>query len=115
MATRHLVVVAILAVALLAGCAAGPMTKREGGALGGGALGAGTGALIGHAVGHTAGGAAIGGALGVLGGVLLGDQLQAMDQRSERLEGEIHQQRHEIARLKKRLRDQDPELDYERY
>ena len=65
---KNLAMTALFCVPLIAGCASGSLSKRETGALGGGALGAGAGALIGHATGHTAGGAAIGGALGALTG-----------------------------------------------
>src|SRR6184192_388607 len=106
---------AVLAVSALwlISCA-GPPTKRETGALGGGALGAGAGALIGHATGHTAAGAAIGGALGALGGGVVGDQLQAQDQRSAAQDEELRKQREEIEALK-REKQNAPDDDYERY
>ena len=53
------------------GCAGGPLTTREKGALFGGVGGAGIGALAGGGKG-----AAIGGAAGALGGALVGDQMQ---------------------------------------
>ena len=56
------------------GCAGGPLTKREKGALVGGAGGAGVGALLGGGTG-----AAIGGAAGALGGAVVGDQMQRRD------------------------------------
>jgi outer membrane protein OmpA-like peptidoglycan-associated protein len=94
---------AFLAGALLvAGCASGGLTKREGGALGGAAVGAGTGAIIGHATGNTAAGAAIGGALGALGGAVVGDQIQAGDQKLDAREQEIARNRELIEELKRR-------------
>src|ERR1051325_2925454 len=89
-------VAAVLVSVLMIGCASGPLTKREEGALGGGA-----GALIGHATGHTAAGAAIGGALGALGGGVVGDQLQSQDQRSAAQDEELRKQREEIEALKR--------------
>ena len=68
---------ALLAGTLLfttVGCAGGPLTKREKGALLGGAGGAGIGALLGGGTG-----AAIGGAAGALGGAMVGDQMQRRD------------------------------------
>src|SRR5229473_21919 len=90
---------------LLAGCASGGISKREGGALGGAALGAGTGALIGHATGNTAAGAAIGGALGALGGAVVGDQIQAGDQKLDARDQEIARNRELIEELKRRNLD----------
>lgn len=87
---------------LLAACASGGISKREAGALGGGALGAGTGAIIGHATGNTAAGAAIGGALGALGGAVVGDQIQAGDQNLDAREQEIARNRELIEELKRR-------------
>jgi uncharacterized protein YcfJ len=107
-------VAAVLVSVLMIGCASGPLTKREEGALGGGALGAGAGALIGHATGHTAAGAAIGGALGALGGGVVGDQLQSQDQRSAAQDEELRKQREEIEALK-REKQNAPDDDDERY
>ena len=87
---------------LVSSCASGGLSKRETGALGGGALGAGTGALIGHAAGNTAAGAAIGGALGALGGAVVGDQVQAGDQRLDARDQEIARNRELIEELKRR-------------
>ena len=109
MSAKKFVVIAMLGLPLVAGCASGGLTKREEGALGGGALGAGAGALIGHAVGHTAGGAAIGGALGALTGGVVGDQLQAQDQRSTAQDEELRRQRDEIEQLKRQPQDRRDE------
>ena len=111
---RKLFIVAALCAPLIAGCASGGLSKRETGALGGGALGAGAGALIGHATGHTAGGAAIGGALGALTGAVVGDQIQAGDQRSDAQDEELRRQRQEIDQLR-RQQSNDRDSDYERY
>jgi outer membrane protein OmpA-like peptidoglycan-associated protein len=78
------------------------MSKREAGALGGGAVGAGAGALIGHATGNTAAGAAIGGALGALTGAVVGDQIQATDQKLDAREQELARNRELIEELKRR-------------
>lgn len=96
---------AAIVLTLLSGCAAGPLTGREKGALGGGALGAGAGALIGHQTGHAAGGAAIGGVLGALTGGILGDQSDYQNQRAAATERELARQRREIQRLKHRRGD----------
>jgi len=112
MLKKSTIAVAFFCVPLLAGCASGGLSKRETGALGGGALGAGAGALIGHATGHTAGGAAIGGALGALTGAVVGDQIQAGDNRSDAQDAELQRQRREIEDLK---RTQSRDSDYERY
>ncbi len=111
---KNILIVALFCVPLIAGCASGGLTKRETGALGGGALGAGAGALIGHATGHTAGGAAIGGALGALTGAVVGDQIQAQDQRSDSQDAELRRQRQEIDQLR-RQQNQERDSDYERY
>jgi uncharacterized protein YcfJ len=112
MIRKNSLIVALFCVPLIAGCASGGLSKRETGALGGGALGAGAGALIGRATGHTAGGAAIGGALGALTGAVVGDQIQAGDNRSEAQDEELRRQRREIEELK---RQQNRDSDYERY
>jgi uncharacterized protein YcfJ len=114
MIRKNTLIVALFCVPLIAGCASGGLSKRETGALGGGALGAGAGALIGHATGHTAGGAAIGGALGALTGAVVGDQIQAGDNRSEAQDEELRRQRQEIEALK-RQQNRDRDSDYERY
>ena len=103
-----------LAAILALGCASGGLSKREAGALGGGALGAGAGALIGHQSGHAGAGAAIGGALGVLGGAVVGDQLEAQDQRGTTHDEELARQRAELEALK-REQNRDRDDDYERY
>ena len=103
-----------LTAALSIGCASGGLSKREKGALGGGALGAGAGAIIGHQSGHAGAGAAIGGALGVLGGAVVGDQMEAQDQRGTTHDEELARQRAELEALK-RQQNRDDDYDYERY
>ncbi len=114
MLRKNTVAIALFCAPLIAGCASGGLSKRETGALGGGALGAGAGALIGHATGHTAGGAAIGGALGALTGAVVGDQIQAQDNRSDAQDDELRRQRQEIDNLK-RQQNRSRDDDYERY
>lgn len=88
----------VLVALALAGCAPQGLTRRESGALAGGALGAGTGAIIGSTRGDAAEGALIGGALGALGGGLVGDQLERQDQVNRQQDETIARQRDEIAR-----------------
>ncbi|RMD83230.1 MAG: OmpA family protein, partial [Candidatus Dadabacteria bacterium] len=83
---------------LAAGCASGPLTKREKGAATGAAIGAGTGAIIGSTRGDAAEGALIGGAIGGLTGGLIGDQLQAQEQRQAELDRKLAEQEAELAR-----------------
>lgn len=71
-------------VLAVCGCASGPMSAREGGALTGAAVGAGTGAAIGSASGDAAEGALIGGAVGALAGAIIGDSVEASRQRQAR-------------------------------
>lgn len=71
------VLLILIMVVSMAGCAGGPLSTRERLTLGGGALGAATGALVGAASGGSAAvGAAIGGPVGLIGGFLIGDSLQ---------------------------------------
>ncbi|MFN2378553.1 MAG: OmpA family protein [Candidatus Binatia bacterium] len=60
------------------------MTRREHGAVAGGAIGAGSGALIGSASGNTLEGALIGGAVGAVAGAIIGDSVEARQQRAAR-------------------------------
>jgi outer membrane protein OmpA-like peptidoglycan-associated protein len=85
--SRNITVAAALlaAIAMLqAGCASGPMTAREHGALGGAAVGATSGAIIGGASGDAAEGALIGGAVGAITGAIVGDSIEAQRQREAR-------------------------------
>jgi outer membrane protein OmpA-like peptidoglycan-associated protein len=82
--SKSILTLALAAALLVSGCAAGPMTQREQGALGGAMLGAGTGAIIGSRSGDAAEGALIGGAVGALAGAIIGDSAQARQQRMDR-------------------------------
>lgn len=96
-------------VFVLAGCAGGPLSTRESGALIGAGGGAGVGAIIGNQTGHPGAGAAIGGALGLGAGALIGDQLQGRDNRRLENEQRMRELELEIERLKReqeRLRQQ---------
>ena len=95
-------------ILFVAGCASGPLSTREKGALAGGGLGAATGAIIGSTVGAPGPGAAIGGAMGALGGGVIGDQLQAREnseayqqRQLDRQQSEIRRQRREIEELRR--------------
>jgi len=65
----------LVLIVLIAQCSnnSAPLTRREEGAVVGGALGAGGGAVIGNQFGSTAGGAAIGAATGALSGAVVGE------------------------------------------
>jgi len=90
-----------IAALLGAGCASGPLTPRESGAVIGGVGGAAAGGLVGSAVGHPAAGALIGGGLGLGAGALIGDQQQARDQHDYYQDQEIRRQQYEIDRLRR--------------
>ncbi|MFN2427231.1 MAG: OmpA family protein [Candidatus Binatia bacterium] len=77
-------VLAVFMASAVAGCASGPMSPRETGALTGAAVGVGSGALIGSAAGGTVEGALIGGAVGAVAGAIIGDSVQARQQRAAR-------------------------------
>lgn len=76
---RYSLVLLTFAIAMIVGCAGGPLTTREKGAAIGTVGGAATGGIIGAAVGAPGTGAAVGGALGLGAGALIGDQLQARE------------------------------------
>ncbi|MFQ5882384.1 MAG: glycine zipper domain-containing protein [Candidatus Methylomirabilales bacterium] len=65
---------------LISGCAGGPATTREKGALAGAAIGAGTGAIIGSQTGEAGTGALIGGTIGGVSGALMGGAIQEQRQ-----------------------------------
>lgn len=90
-------------VLFVAGCASGPLSTREKGALAGGGLGAATGAIIGSTVGAPGAGAAIGGAAGAAGGALIGDQLQSQEQREAYQQHQLEQQHYDIQRQQREL------------
>ena len=82
--SRVRVASAVIAMVFAGGCAAGPMTPREQGTLGGAAIGASSGAIIGSASGDAAEGALIGGAIGAITGAIVGDSVQAEQERAAR-------------------------------
>lgn len=90
-----------VAAALGGGCASGPLTTREKGAVVGGLGGAAAGGLVGAAVGHPAAGALIGGGLGLGAGALVGDQVQAQEYRNYQQDEEIRRQQYEIDRMRR--------------
>jgi outer membrane lipoprotein SlyB len=100
-----------VAALLGAGCASGPMTTREQGAVVGGLGGAAAGGIVGSAVGHPAAGALIGGGLGLGAGALVGDQMQRQEYRNYDQDEEIRRQQYEIDRLR---RERDYNQDYDR-
>lgn len=77
---RRLVVLALLATVLAAGCQSPYHADR--GALFGGLLGAGTGAVVGNALGNTGAGAAIGAGVGALGGAAIGSGMDEIEARN---------------------------------
>jgi osmotically inducible lipoprotein OsmB len=98
----------ILMVSTVMGCAGGELTTREKGAGIGALGGAAAGGIIGAAVGHPGAGAAIGGALGLGGGALVGDQLQGQQNRQadqqrqiDSNQAEIDRQRRDIEQLRR--------------
>jgi outer membrane protein OmpA-like peptidoglycan-associated protein len=106
MQRRLVAAIAVGAAAfVVVGCAGQPITKREKGALAGGALGAGTGAIIGSATGDAGEGALIGGALGALGGAVVGDQLEGRDRRARAQSAELESLRAETARNRQLLEE----------
>ncbi len=95
---------ALIAVALLAGCSQ-PLTTRQKSTGAGGLLGGATGALIGAAVGKPAAGAAIGAALGAGTGAVVGDRMQQRDTELAQQAGQIQRQRQELARNRRLLEE----------
>ncbi|HKV54512.1 MAG TPA: glycine zipper domain-containing protein [Candidatus Binataceae bacterium] len=69
-------VLSLLMMAVIVGCAGAPLTTREKGTLLGGAVGAGGGALVGSAMGAPGAGAAIGGVAGAATGYAIGNHMQ---------------------------------------
>lgn len=111
---RNTLSVALLGVLLVvsAGCEGRGLSRRESGALAGGALGAGLGAIVGNQVGSSGAGIAIGAAIGAASGALMGNSLDnshdAMDETDrtlERQERELEENRRLIQQLKSRGAD----------
>jgi outer membrane lipoprotein SlyB len=69
-------VLSLLMMLAIFGCAGEPLSTREKGTLLGGAAGLGAGALIGSAVGSPGAGAAIGGVGGAVAGYAIGNHMQ---------------------------------------
>ena len=97
------IVVAMLLLSTLAGCAGGNLSTREKGAGIGALGGAAVGGIIGAAVGHPGAGAAIGGALGLGAGALVGDQLQGQENRQTDQQRQIDANQAEIERQRREL------------
>jgi outer membrane protein OmpA-like peptidoglycan-associated protein len=97
------VLLASLLLLGLSGCAGREMSRRETGALGGGALGAGLGAIIGHETGHTGAGVAIGAAMGAVSGGLIGNEFDNSHARVDQNEQLINERQREIAENQKIL------------
>ncbi|HYB98459.1 MAG TPA: glycine zipper domain-containing protein [Candidatus Limnocylindrales bacterium] len=118
MSSRGSLVVFATTMALgiaVAGCASGPMTRREEGLAAGAIVGAGSGAVIGAAAGDPAAGAIIGGALGAITGAAIGDAQQAREQEAYYLEQRAREQEYELARQRaeiERLRRERGEPGY---
>jgi outer membrane protein OmpA-like peptidoglycan-associated protein len=87
----------------LSGCAGKEMSRRETGALGGGALGAGLGAIIGHETGHTGAGIAIGAAMGAVSGGLIGNEFDNSHSKIDQNEQLINDRQQQIAENQKIL------------
>jgi outer membrane protein OmpA-like peptidoglycan-associated protein len=83
--------IAIIIVALLAGCEGNRIRAREKGALAGGTVGAGLGAIVGHETGKTGAGVAIGAAAGALAGALIGNEVDRQDDATAQTEGQLTQ------------------------
>lgn len=90
------VMLLIVAMIIVSGCAGGEITTREKGAGIGALGGAAAGGIIGSAVGHPGAGAAIGGALGLGTGALVGDQLLGQENKQKEQQRAIDQQQAEI-------------------
>jgi outer membrane lipoprotein SlyB len=101
--TRNLLLIPVVAILLVAGCAGGSLTTREKGAGIGALGGAAAGGLIGSAVGHPGAGAAIGGVLGLGTGALIGDQIQGQDNRNYDQDEQIRRNQYEIDRQREDL------------
>ncbi|MGH7411390.1 MAG: glycine zipper domain-containing protein [Candidatus Methylomirabilis sp.] len=72
---RRRMVIGLLLLVLVAGCAT-PLTPRESGTLAGASIGAATGAILGGVAGSAGKGAALGAVVGAISGALVGDAVQ---------------------------------------
>ena len=95
--------VAVLLLSSMVGCAGGNLSTREKsagiGALGGAAVGG----IIGATVGAPGVGAAVGGALGLGAGALIGDQLQGQEIKQADQQRQIDTNQTEIERQKREI------------
>ena len=96
--------IAVLWLSAITGCAGGNLTTREKGA-GIGALGGGAavGGIIGATVGAPGVGAAVGGALGLGAGALIGDQLQGQETKQADQQRQIDNNQAEITRQRQEI------------
>lgn len=126
----HCSLIALLLIPVVigaSGCSdSQPLSRRETGAIGGGALGAGLGAIIGNATHNTGAGIAIGAGAGALTGGIIGNELDKRDypdreeeERIRRQDEEIRRQRREIQELRGTSSDDyyrdTPHDRYDRY
>jgi hypothetical protein len=88
---------------IAAGCAGGPLSSREKGALVGTGLGAAAGGIVGSAVGRPAAGALIGGGLGLTAGGLVGDQIQGQEIQNQKQDQQIRRQQSELDRRRQQI------------
>lgn len=106
------VVSLLLVFCAVVGCDGRSLSRRESGALAGGALGAGLGAIVGNQVGSSGAGIAIGSAIGAISGGLIGntmdnqsDQMDQTDQKLDAQDNEINENRRLIEELRSRGAD----------
>lgn len=113
--------VALVGIVSLIGCADHDLSNRERGAIAGGTVGAGVGAIVGSQSGDAGVGLAIGGATGALVGGVIGDSLDSDDLRAQqqqiilkKQQAELDRQRKELEDLKRQDRYNDSLRRYER-
>ena len=104
--------VAVLLLCAIAGCAGGNLTTREKGAGIGALGGAAVGGIIGATVGAPGVGAAVGGALGLGAGALIGDQLQGQETKQADQQRQIDSNQAEIARQRQEIEKYRREGEY---
>jgi outer membrane lipoprotein SlyB len=104
--------VVVLLLSAIAGCAGGNLTTREKGAGIGALGGAAVGGIIGATVGAPGVGAAVGGALGLGAGALIGDQLQGQETKQADQQRQIDSNQAEIARQRQEIKKYRREGEY---
>jgi outer membrane lipoprotein SlyB len=104
--------VVVLLLSAIAGCAGGNLTTREKGAGIGALGGAAVGGIIGATVGAPGVGAAVGGALGLGAGALIGDQLQGQETKQADQQRQIDSNQTEIARQRQEIEKYRREGEY---